>query len=118
MSTQETHGVFFLNSNGIDLKINNTGGAGQYFEYNTLGGIFDFYFLAGPTPVEVSQQYSQVIGPPTMMPYGLSVSTNADTGCKMFTRLPMSSSTTQQLIFPRRLCGVMLIIWIFEKFLP
>jgi len=69
VSSQETHGVFFLNSNGIDLKINNTGGTGQYLEYNTLGGIFDFYFLAGPTPVEVAQQYSQIISPPTMMPY-------------------------------------------------
>jgi alpha-glucosidase len=69
VSSQETHGVFFLNSNGIDLMINNTNGQEQYLEYNTLGGIFDFYFLAGPTPVEVAQQYSQVIGPPTMMPY-------------------------------------------------
>jgi alpha-glucosidase len=65
----ETHGVFLLNSNGMDLKINYTEGTGQYLEYNTLGGIIDLYFLAGPSPIEVSQQYSQVIGLPAMMPY-------------------------------------------------
>ncbi|RDW82915.1 glycoside hydrolase family 31 protein [Coleophoma crateriformis] len=65
-----THGVFFLNSNGMDIKINNTGTSGsQYLEYNTLGGVLDFYFVAGPSPVEVSQQYAEVVGRPAMMPY-------------------------------------------------
>jgi alpha-glucosidase len=64
-----THAVFLLNSNGMDLKINNTASAGQYLEYNTLGGIIDLYFLAGPTPVDVAQQYSGVVGTPVMMPY-------------------------------------------------
>lgn len=63
----DTHGVFLLNSNGMDIKINDT--AGQYLEYNTLGGIIDLYFLAGPSPIEVAQQYSQVINPPAMMAY-------------------------------------------------
>jgi alpha-glucosidase len=63
------HGVFFLNSNGMDVKINNTNGHNQYLEYNTLGGVLDFYFMAGPTPVEVAQQYAQVTGLPAMMPY-------------------------------------------------
>ena len=65
--SSETHGVFLLNSNGMDIKINDT--AGQYLEYNTLGGIVDLYFLAGPSPIAVAQQYSQVINPPTMMAY-------------------------------------------------
>lgn len=64
-----THGVFFLNSNGMDIKINNTAETGQYLEYNTIGGVFDFYFLAGPSPVEVSRQYAEVAGLPAMMPY-------------------------------------------------
>jgi alpha-glucosidase len=64
-----THGVFFLNSNGMDVKINNVNGRKQYLEYNTLGGVLDFYFLAGPTPVAVSQQYAEVVGTPAMMPY-------------------------------------------------
>ncbi|KAF2806429.1 uncharacterized protein BDZ99DRAFT_394650 [Mytilinidion resinicola] len=62
-----THGVFLLNSNGMDIKINDT--EGQYLEYNTLGGVIDLYFLAGPSPKDVSKQYSEVVGRPVMMPY-------------------------------------------------
>lgn len=62
-----THAVILLNSNGIEVKINDT--AGQYLEYNTLGGVFDFYFLAGPTPVETSNQIAQVVGTPANIPY-------------------------------------------------
>jgi alpha-glucosidase len=63
-----THGVLFLNSNGMDIKINDTDG--QYLEYNTIGGVFDFYFLAGPSPVEVAEQISGVVGLPAMVSYG------------------------------------------------
>lgn len=62
-----THGVLLLNSNGMDIKINDTDG--QYLEYDTLGGILDFYFLAGPSPIEVAQQISEVVGKPVMMAY-------------------------------------------------
>lgn len=62
-----THGVFLLNSNGMDWKIDDTNG--QHLEYDLTGGVLDFYFLAGPTPVEVSQQYAEVVGLPAMMPY-------------------------------------------------
>lgn len=65
----QTHGVFLLNSNGIDLKLDKSPKDGQFVEYNTLGGVFDFYFMAGPSPAEVSKQYSEIIEPPTMMPY-------------------------------------------------
>lgn len=64
-----THGVFFLNSNGMDIMVNRTEESGQYLEYNTLGGVLDFYFVAGPTPVEAAQQYAGVVGLPTMQPY-------------------------------------------------
>ncbi|KFY48908.1 hypothetical protein V495_00923 [Pseudogymnoascus sp. VKM F-4514 (FW-929)] len=67
--TSGSHGVFFLNSNGMDIKINNDNGKNQYLEYNTLGGVLDFYFVAGPTPVAVSQQYAEIVGLPAMMPY-------------------------------------------------
>ncbi|KAJ9141692.1 Family 31 glycosyl hydrolase [Pleurostoma richardsiae] len=67
--TTGTHGVFLLNSNGMDVMVNKTAESGQYLEYNTLGGIFDLYFVAGPTPVEVSQQYAEIVGLPAMMPY-------------------------------------------------
>jgi len=64
-----THGVFLLNSNGMDIKINSTAETGQYLEYNTIGGIIDLYFVAGPSPVEVAKQYAEVVGLPAEMPY-------------------------------------------------
>ncbi|KAJ6031730.1 Glycoside hydrolase family 31 [Penicillium herquei] len=64
-----SHGVFFLNSNGMDIKIDKTDDDRQYLEYNTLGGVFDFYFLAGPTPKDVSKQYSELVGLPAMQSY-------------------------------------------------
>ena len=67
--TTGSHGVFFLNSNGMDIKISNEDGENQYLEYNTLGGVLDFYFLAGPTPIDVTRQYAEIVGLPAMMPY-------------------------------------------------
>ncbi|KAF4125997.1 alpha-glucosidase [Geosmithia morbida] len=63
-----SHGVFLLNSNGMDIIISKDEG-GQFLEYNALGGVFDFYFLAGPSPVDVSKQYAQVVGRPALQPY-------------------------------------------------
>ncbi|KAI1380921.1 glycoside hydrolase family 31 protein [Hypoxylon crocopeplum] len=64
-----SHGVFLLNSNGMNININQTEAGDQFLEYNTIGGILDFYFLAGPNPSDVSQQYAEVVGLPAMMPY-------------------------------------------------
>jgi alpha-glucosidase len=64
-----THGVFLLNSNGMDIKINNTETDGQYLEYNTLGGVIDLYILSGPDPEDVSIQYAEIAGLPAMIPY-------------------------------------------------
>lgn len=64
-----THGVFLLNSNGMDIFINKTDASGQYLEYNTLGGIVDFYFVSGPGPLDVARQYSEIVGLPAMQPY-------------------------------------------------
>lgn len=63
------HGVFLLNSNGMDVKIDKTDAGESYLEYNTLGGVFDFYFLAGSNPRDVTSQYAEVAGLPAMMPY-------------------------------------------------
>jgi alpha-glucosidase len=68
-SSHSAHGVVLLNSNGMDVKINSTEEDGQYLEYNTLGGIVDLYFMAGPSPIEVAQQYSEISGKPAMVPY-------------------------------------------------
>ncbi|KAF3358642.1 Vacuolar protein sorting-associated protein 26 [Verticillium dahliae VDG1] len=63
-----THGVFLLNSNGMDVMVNKDD-AGQYLEYNTLGGVLDYWFLSGPSPVDVVKQYSDIVGLPSLQPY-------------------------------------------------
>jgi alpha-glucosidase len=62
-----THAVFLLNSNGMDVKINNDNGQG--LEYNVLGGVIDLYFLAGPSPFDVAREYSEISQKAAMMPY-------------------------------------------------
>lgn len=59
-------GVFLLNSNGMDIKFPEQG---KYIEYNTLGGIADFFFLNGPTPADVSRQAAAIWKPSPMVPY-------------------------------------------------
>ncbi|PNY25265.1 alpha/beta-glucosidase agdC [Tolypocladium capitatum] len=63
------HGVFLLNSNGMDIVIDKTPDGKQYLEYNAVGGVFDFWFVAGPSPIEVAEQYGEVSGTPVMQPY-------------------------------------------------
>ncbi|KAF8455795.1 glycosyl hydrolases family 31-domain-containing protein [Kalaharituber pfeilii] len=62
-----THGVFMLNSNGMDIKFNDT--TVTTLEYNMLGGIIDLYFFAGPSAEDVAKQYAVVAGIPAMVPY-------------------------------------------------
>lgn len=64
-----SHGVFLLNSNGMDINIDQTDSGDQFLEYNIIGGVLDFSFLAGPSPSEVSRQYAEVVGLPAMMSY-------------------------------------------------
>jgi alpha-glucosidase len=62
MRNGQAHGVFLSNSNGMDININQTSDNTQYLEYNTIGGVLDFYFLAGPAPADVARQYAGVVG--------------------------------------------------------
>ncbi|KAI1322869.1 glycoside hydrolase family 31 protein [Xylariaceae sp. FL0255] len=64
-----SHGVALLNANGMDININQTTSGDQFLEYNIIGGVFDFYFLAGPKPADVTRQYAEVVGLPTMYSY-------------------------------------------------
>lgn len=62
-----SHAVYLHNSNG--LKVNLGVDSEQFLEYNTIGGIIDLYFLSGPTPKDLSTQFADLIGYPTLMPY-------------------------------------------------
>ncbi|KAK4131303.1 glycoside hydrolase family 31 protein [Trichocladium antarcticum] len=64
-----THGVFLLSASGMDIRLSQTDSGRKYLEYNTIGGVFDFYFLAGPEPASVSKQYAEVVGFPAMQQY-------------------------------------------------
>ncbi|KAB5540560.1 alpha-glucosidase [Coniochaeta sp. 2T2.1] len=64
-----THVVFLLNSNGMDIKLRRESSEKSSMEFIAIGGVLDLYFLAGPTPVEVSRQYAEVVGTPAMVPY-------------------------------------------------
>lgn len=63
-----SHGVFLLNSNGMDIILDKDK-TRHYLEYNIIGGVFDFYFMAGPTPVDVAKQYAEIAGLPVTVPY-------------------------------------------------
>ncbi|KAI0217991.1 Maltase-glucoamylase, intestinal [Lamellibrachia satsuma] len=59
------HGVFLLNSNAMDYTLS----PAPMMVYRTIGGILEFYMFLGPTPENVIQQYTQLIGRPFMPPY-------------------------------------------------
>ncbi|XP_011827421.1 PREDICTED: maltase-glucoamylase, intestinal-like [Mandrillus leucophaeus] len=59
------HGVFLLNSNAMDVTFQPL----PALTYRTTGGVLDFYVFLGPTPELVTQQYTELIGRPVMVPY-------------------------------------------------
>ncbi|KAJ7307818.1 glycosyl hydrolases family 31-domain-containing protein [Mycena albidolilacea] len=84
--TSQSHGVFlfkyilsthvhaylmvFSSANGADILLLTPPNANvSVIEYRLLGGTLDLYFLSGPTPLSVMEQYGEIIGTPTWQPY-------------------------------------------------
>jgi len=60
-----SHGVFLLNSNVMEVILQ----PAPAITFRTLGGLLDFSIFLGPSPQNVIQQYTEVIGRPHMPPY-------------------------------------------------
>lgn len=63
--TSTSHGVYARNAHGQEWLLKDKG-----VVYRTIGGSFDFYFVAGPSAKDVISQYQTgIVGTPVEQPY-------------------------------------------------
>lgn len=63
-NANQAHGGFLLNSNAMTALVGS-----NFVGFRTSGGIIDYYAFIGPEPEDVINQYHQLIGYPTLVPY-------------------------------------------------
>lgn len=59
------HGVLLLNSNAMDYSFQST----PSLTIRTIGGILDFFVFLGPSPEQVIEQYTSLVGRSILPPY-------------------------------------------------
>ncbi|GBL98291.1 Lysosomal alpha-glucosidase [Araneus ventricosus] len=59
------NGLFLFNSNAMDIILQPT----PAITFRPIGGIFDFFIILGPSPANVVQQYTNIVGRTFMPPY-------------------------------------------------
>lgn len=63
--TGHANGLLFLNANAMEVEKSPL----PMITYRTIGGIIDFLVLTGPTPNEVTRQYTHYLGRSYLYPY-------------------------------------------------
>jgi len=62
--TMLAHGIFFYTAAAMDVVLQ-PGAA----TFRSIGGILDVFVFSGPTVMDVSRQYAELVGLPAMIPY-------------------------------------------------
>lgn len=58
------HGIFLLSSNAMEVEARR-----DALTYRLTGGVVDVFIFLGPTPQDVVEQYTDIVGRPAMPPY-------------------------------------------------
>ena len=78
--------------------------------YRTIGGVLDVYIFLGPTPDNVIQQYTAVIGLPVMPPYWALGFHLCRYGCNSSAKLKAVIARNRQLGIPYVITDFLLLM--------
>ncbi|KAK2946051.1 putative Lysosomal alpha-glucosidase [Blattamonas nauphoetae] len=57
------HGILFFNAYPLEVELNN-----GFISFRSMGGSLDFYIFTGPTIKDITQQYTDLVGKPCLVP--------------------------------------------------